>query len=101
MNNMNEFGVDKEIITQIIKELCSNYKYLNEEKIEGILGMVFKDNKEIRKIKENIKEYIVDFNPDKTTKDKKEIKDSKKKRSQLNIKYDHLKKEEKQIDNPL
>ena len=101
MNNMNEIGIDKEIISQIIKEFCSKYRYLNEEKIEAILRMVFKENKEIRKMKDKIKEYIIDFNPDKNLKSQKDISNMKNKRSSLNIKYDHLKKEEKQIENPL
>ena len=103
MNNMHQIDIDKLIIEKIIIEFCSKYKYLNEEKIDGLLGMVFKENKEIKKMKEKIKDYIVDYNSDKDNEinsKKISIRKEKKKKS-LNINYDHLKKEEKEIENPL
>ena len=102
MNNMNQVGIDKEIIEKIVEEFCSKFKYLNEEKIDGILSIVFKENKEKRKIKERIKDYIVDYNPDKKNDhERSSFKTNRSKRSVHHINYDHLKKEEKQIENPL
>ena len=103
INNMHQIDVDKQIVEKIIIEFCSKYKYLNAEKIDGLLGMVFKENKEIKKMKEKIKDYIIDYNPDKDNEinsQKNYNKKEKKKRS-ININYDHLKKEEKKIENPL
>ena len=104
MNNMSQIDIDKQIIEKIIVEFCSKFKYLDEEKINGLLGMVFKENKEIKKIKEKIKDSIIDYNPDKNNENNPENKikrKEKKKRSLNNINYDHLKKEEKEIENPL
>lgn len=104
MNNMHQIDIDKKIVEKIIIEFCSKFKYLNEEKITGLLGMVFKENKEIKKIKEKIKDYIVDYNPDADTEKNLEnnLKQKvQKRRSLININYDHLKKEEKEIENPL
>lgn len=102
INNMNQIEINKKIKERIIVEFCSKYKYLNEEKIDAILNMAFKENREIKKLKANIEEYIADFDPNKNeSNENDDTTKIKKKRSKLNINYDHLKKEEKQIENPL
>ena len=56
MNNMNQLDINKKIKERIIIEFCSKYKYLNEEKIDTILSLTFKENREIKKLKSNIEE---------------------------------------------
>ena len=70
---------------------------------EGALGMkgaIAKANE----LHNEIKDSIIDYNPDKNNENNPENKIKRKenkKRSLNNINYDHLKKEEKEIENPL
>ena len=53
VSDMSEFNINNTLISEIIVEFCSKYRYLNEEKIESILNIVFKEKKEVNNIKEN------------------------------------------------
>ena len=107
VSNMSEFNISNTLISEIIVEFCSKYRYLNEEKIEGILSIVFKEKKEVNNIKENVRDFLLP-----TTKKKEEkegetesetgkFERGKRKRSNIHIKYEHLKKIEKQVEDTL
>jgi hypothetical protein len=62
VSNMSEFNINNTLISEIIVEFCSKYRYLNEEKIEAILSIVFKEKKEVNTIKENVKDFLLTEN---------------------------------------
>ena len=62
VSDMSEFNINNTLISEIIVEFCSKYRYLNEEKIESILNIVFKEKKEVNNIKENVKEFLLPTN---------------------------------------
>ena len=102
MNFMSDFNISKEIIINLIEELCSKYKYLDGEKIEGMLNLAIKDKQKLRKVKEKMKNIIDESNITSDMGfDTKIVKNQKKKKTHINIRYDHLNKDEKNIENPL
>ena len=108
VSDMSEFNISNTLISEIIVEFCSKYRYLNEEKIESILNIVFKEKKEVNNIKENVKEFLLPTNKkNEETKGETETETEKfergkrKRRSNVHIKYEHLKKIEKQVEDTL
>ena len=108
VSDMSEFNINNTLISEIIVEFCSKYRYLNEEKIESILNIVFKEKKEVNNIKENVKEFLLPTNKkNEETKGETETETEKfergkrKRRSNVHIKYEHLKKIEKQVEDTL
>ena len=108
VSNMSEFNISNTLISEIIVEFCSKYRYLNEEKIEGILSIVFKEKKEVNNIKENVKDFLLPTNKKNEEKEGEtetetgKFERGKRKRSSNNhIKYEHLKKIEKQVEDTL
>ena len=106
VSNMSEFNINNTLISEIIVEFCSKYRYLNEEKIEGILSIVFKEKKEVNTIKENVKDFLLtenkkDEEKEGETETEKFERGKKKRRSNIHIKYEHLKKIERQVEDTL
>lgn len=108
VSDMSEFNINNTLISEIIVEFCSKYRYLNEEKIESILNIVFKEKKEVNNIKENVKEFLLPTNKkneetegETETGTEKFERGKKKRRSNVHIKYEHLKKIEKQVEDTL
>ena len=102
MSNMSEFNISTDIIAKVIEEFCSKYRYLDEQKIEDVLSIVIKDKLEIRNIKYKIKKYLLTENNNKDETQERIInRYQRKRKSNVHIKYDHLKKEEKVIEDPL
>ena len=108
VSNMSEFNISNTLISEIIVEFCSKYRYLNEEKIEGILNIVFKEKKEVNNIKENVKDFLLPINKKneenagETEIETGKFERGKRKRTSNNhIKYEHLKKIEKQVEDTL
>jgi len=95
MSNMSEFNISTDIIAKVIEEFCSKYRYLDEQKIEDVLSIVIKDKLEIRNIKYKIKKYLLTENNNKDETQERIInRYQRKRKSNVHIKYDHLKKEE-------
>ena len=108
VSDMSEFNINNTLISEIIVEFCSKYRYLNEEKIKSILNIVFKEKKEVNNIKENVKEFLLPTNKkneetegETETGTEKFERGKKKRRSNVHIKYEHLKKIEKQVEDTL
>ena len=108
VSDMSEFNINNTLISEIIVEFCSKYRYLNEEKIESILNIVFKEKKEVNNIKENVKEFLLPTNKkneetegETETGTEKFERGKKKRRSNVHIKYEHLKKIEHQVEDTL
>jgi len=106
VSNMSEFNINNTLISEIIVEFCSKYRYLNEEKIEAILSIVFKEKKEVNTIKENVKDFLLtenkkDEEKEGETETEKFERGKKKRRSNIHIKYEHLKKIERQVEDTL